>query len=161
MARRLLRGSMALLLCATCALLIHQRSAQAGETNDQATARSLSNKPLAHEAAGDNAARDNALQAALKFDPNCEPALWRSGFVHYQNKWVKFDELPQLIEQQPKLFKYRNKREEYADNAEEQLALARWCAKQGLLQQARSHLTRVLHTNRKMQSPALSWAIGE
>ncbi len=146
MARRLLRGSMwAVMLSAACALIGERTQASAGETNDQATARQLVEQALAHEAAGDNAARDNALQAALKFDPNCEPALWRSGFVRYQNKWVKFDELPQLIEKQPKLFKYRNKREEFADTAEDQLELARWCAQQGLTQQARSHLTRVLH----------------
>lgn len=145
MAKRLLRGSLAaMFLCIACALT-NLPNAQAGKTNDQTTALQLVEQALAHEAAGDVAARDNALQAALKFDSNCEQALWRSGFVRYQNKWVKFDELPQLIEKQPKLFKYRNKREEYGDNAEDQLALARWCAKQGLTQQARSHLTRVLH----------------
>ncbi len=142
MARKLLAGLpvAALLVCA----MFGETRANTGDSNDQETAKQLVEQALAHEAAGDVAARDNALFAALQFDPSCEPALWRSGYVLYLDQWIKFDEVPQTVDEQPRLVRYLQHREAYADTADDQLKLAQWCVKNRLPQQARSHFTQVL-----------------
>lgn len=147
MARRLLVGcvSWSVAMCAACALLGKVNPAKAEDKiNNQEMARVLVEQALAHEAAGDIASRDNALFAALQFNPACAEALWQSGYVRYKNQWVKFDEMPQRVTDHPTLVKYRKVREDHADTVEGQIALAEWCRKNNLDEQMRSHLTRAL-----------------
>ena len=149
MARHLLTKTIisTILACTISTALGGTSKADAADTNDRETARLLVEQALVHEASGDLPARDNALNAALKFDRNCELAMWRSGFVLYGNKWTRFDEVLQTPDGQLRLVDYCKKREEHPDTVQGQLNLARWCLRNRLPDRARSHFTRVVDMN--------------
>ncbi|MFH1921363.1 MAG: polymorphic toxin-type HINT domain-containing protein [Planctomycetota bacterium] len=71
-------------------------------------------------------------------------ALWHSGHVRQDNRWVKFDELAKRSAKDERLAEYRQRREESAETLEGRLELARWCSHHQLHDQARAHLTEVL-----------------
>ena len=48
------------------------------------------------EVRGADAERNELLQSILKREPECAPALWHSGYVQEDSRWVKFDELARL-----------------------------------------------------------------
>ncbi len=96
------------------------------------------------EARGADYRRQELIQSALEQVPDYPPALWQSGHVRHQNQWVRFDELPDLLAEDSRMAEYRHRREEAPQTLEGQLALAQWCAKRKLDEQARAHLTAVL-----------------
>ncbi len=110
-------------------------------------AEQLVKEALHREIYGQAGARGQLLDAALQQLPEFEPAMWHRGFVRYQNKWIKAEDLPAAAAQDPRLVAYQKIRGDYADTVEGQLALADWCAKRGLAEQERAHLTRVLSIN--------------
>ena len=87
------------------------------------------------------------MDLALEAAPDYPPARWHSGYVRADNRWVKFDEVPALAPQNQRLAAYRRIREKYRETVEDQLALAAWCKKAGLLDQWRAHLGNVLALN--------------
>jgi len=101
-------------------------------------------KALDLEARGADAERRELLAAALAEDPRFAPARWHSGFVERDHQWVKFDEAAADLAGDLRLAAYRKKRAETPETVEGQLELAQWCAKRGLVDQARAHLTWVL-----------------
>ncbi len=96
------------------------------------------------EVNGEDEKRAELLQSALEQVPDFPPALWQSGHVQHQNQWVRFDELPDLLTEDPRLAEYRHRREKTPETVDGQLALAEWCAKSKLEDRARAHLTAVL-----------------
>jgi hypothetical protein len=96
---------------------------------------------------GSNLERNRLLQSALEQVPNYAPALWQSGYVRHGKRWLKYDELPQLLADDQRLGAYEQKRDSSPDTVDGQLTLARWCTKHQLSDQARAHLTRALELN--------------
>jgi len=101
-------------------------------------------KALRCEISGQDEDRNELLQSALDQMADYPPALWQTGQVRHQDKWLKFDELPDLLADDNRLAEYRRRREQTPNTAEGQLALAEWCAKHKLVDQARAHLTALL-----------------
>jgi len=96
------------------------------------------------EAEGKTADRDELLQWALEKVPDFAPAQWHSGFIRLGDKWVRAEDVPQLPAVRNSLADYREMRKKAANTVKGQLQLADWCAKKGLFDQERAHLTRLL-----------------
>jgi hypothetical protein len=99
---------------------------------------------LRSEIAGTEADRSELLRLALEQVSNYPPALWQTGHVQYRNKWVKHDELPDLIAEDRRLVEYRHRRGKAANTVDGQLVLAKWCVEHKLTELARAHLTALL-----------------
>jgi len=96
---------------------------------------------------GKDSQRSELLASALEQVSDHAPALWHTGHVRQNNRWMKFDELSKLAAEDERLTAYRHAREEYPKTLEGRLALAEWCAKKKLVDQQRAHLTEVLEIN--------------
>lgn len=96
------------------------------------------------EIRGADAERNERLQSVLERRPDCAAALWHSGHVRDDNRWLKFDELAGRSAEDECLAEYRRLRGETAETADGRLELARWCSRHQLHDQARAHLTEVL-----------------
>jgi hypothetical protein len=113
---------------------------------EQASAAArLVEEALHCEIYGLNADREANLQKALEAAPDHAPARWHAGHVRYLNQWVPADTMPDLMSKDRRMSTYALQRERAAHTVEGQLALADWCARIGLKDQERAHLTRVLH----------------
>ncbi|MHC4399776.1 MAG: polymorphic toxin-type HINT domain-containing protein [Planctomycetota bacterium] len=119
----------------------------AGKAERQRAASELVQTALRCELSGENAKRSESIEAALERVSDFAPALWHSGHVRDRGKWVKLDQLPDLRDDDHRLAAYRRLRGESDDSVDDQLTLARWCVKNGLAEQGRAHLTRVLDLN--------------
>jgi len=96
------------------------------------------------EAEGKTTDRNELLQWALEKVPDFAPALWHSGFVRFENKWTKADDIPHASKVQKDLVAYDEQRDQSPQTASGQLRLVNWCAAHKLFEQERAHLTRVL-----------------
>lgn len=117
----------------------------AGETAPQAAkqADAAVREALQREVYGLDDDREQLLSAAINSAPEHAAARWHQGYVRGANgEWVKADD--QSNKKRQALLKgYENLRSTYEDTTADQLALADWCAKQGLREQERAHLLRV------------------
>lgn len=93
---------------------------------------------------GDHADRRELLESALEQMPDYGPARWHSGYVRYDDAWLKFDELPDLTAGDQRLSDYRRLRKDTPETVAGHLALARWCLEHELLARSRGHLGRAL-----------------
>ncbi len=96
------------------------------------------------EIRGTDQQRNESLRTILEQEPDHAPALWHSGYVREDNRWVKFDEVAERSPRHEILAEYRRRRQEAEGTVEGQLALAQWCAKHRLHDQARAHWTEIL-----------------
>jgi hypothetical protein len=120
-------------------------SASAAPPNQQRrAAEQLDTEALFHESLGLNEQRDKLLAEAEQAAPEVAAVRWARGQVKHQDRWLAFDEVPQAMRASAALTRYEKKRGEYPDSAAGQWALARYCQRSGLDQQARAHLVRVL-----------------
>jgi hypothetical protein len=99
---------------------------------------------LRWEIRGNDQQRNESLRTILECEPDHAPALWHSGYVREDNRWMKFDESPDCSPDDDLLAEYRQRRQEAEETVEGQLALARWCARHRLHDQARAHWTEAL-----------------
>jgi hypothetical protein len=90
--------------------------------------------------------RQALLRPALVQSPVYDAAWWQSGFLFdlKWKEWLRWDEVPARAAKDESLAEYRKMRGKYAETVDGQVALARWCAKHKLEEQARAHWTRVL-----------------
>lgn len=117
--------------------------------NDAATAAAAKQadeavrEALQREVYGLDTDREQLLSSALKSSPENAAAHWHQGYVRSSTgEWIKADDRSNK-KRQALLNHYEKLRTEHADTAPQQLALADWCAKQGLKEQERVHLLRV------------------
>lgn len=113
----------------------------------QRAAAELVAEALFCEVYGKDAQRNELLESALDKVPGYVPVLWHTGHVRVHDKWLKFDELPELAAEDQRLSAYGSVRREYPKTLQGRLALAEWCAKKKLIDQQRAHLTEVLAIN--------------
>lgn len=98
---------------------------------------------LQREVYGLDTDREELLSSALKSSPENAAARWHQGYVRSSTgEWIKADDRSNK-KRQALLDYYEKLRTEHADTAPQQMALADWCAKQGLKEQERVHLLRV------------------
>lgn len=102
---------------------------------------------LRAEARGDSAARKELLDEALLAAPDDASARWQTGHVWHDGAWMKPDQIAVKLKDDLRLVEYRNIRGDYPATVAGQLALAQWCARKGLHDQQRAHLTQVLEIN--------------
>ncbi len=102
---------------------------------------------LRAEARGDAAARKELLDEALQAAPDDANVRWQTGHVWHDNAWLKPDQIAVKLKDDLRLVEYRNIRDNYPDTVAGQLELAQWCARKGLHDQQRAHLTKVLELN--------------
>ncbi len=108
------------------------------------SADALVQEALAAEVDGRDRDHDRWVQEARKQSPNYPAARWLDGQVLVGRRWIKIEEVPYLSSRDSKYQEYLRVRSTCGDNAPDQFRLGQWCAKQGLTQQARVHLTRVI-----------------
>lgn len=140
--RRFALSSVSLAVILSCGWLLADSKAE----NKQA-AEELVKEALHREIYGLSQDRDQLLRQALEKSPDYAPARWHLGYVRYQKRWVKADELPQLAKEDSRLVAYHNVRGEYANTVADQLALSDWCRQRKLVDRERAHLTQVLTLN--------------
>ncbi|MDZ4780638.1 MAG: polymorphic toxin-type HINT domain-containing protein [Planctomycetia bacterium] len=102
---------------------------------------------LRAEVRGDREAREEFLKQALQAAPDDAAAHWHAGDVWHDDAWLKPSEVAARLVDDRRLIEYRNTRDGYPDTVAGQLDLAHWCARSGLHDQKRAHLTRVLELN--------------
>ncbi len=81
----------------------------------------------------------------LKPARNLHVEHWGQGEVKWGPRWVPYHDVTMLTIAQPNLDLYERVRQDYPKTAAGQLSLADWCAKRGLKDQERAHLTVVLN----------------
>ncbi|MEQ8789756.1 MAG: polymorphic toxin-type HINT domain-containing protein [Pirellulaceae bacterium] len=99
---------------------------------------------LHREIYGLDGERQELLERAADETPDFAPAMWHRGYVRWQNKWVKAEEIPAKAESDARVAAYRKVRDDYPPTAAGQLELANWCAKKGLADREQAHLMAVL-----------------
>ncbi|MCE9555726.1 MAG: HINT domain-containing protein [Planctomycetes bacterium] len=87
------------------------------------------------------------LEEALSLAPDCRAARWQTGQVYYTRKWLSTDAAVAAATGDNRLARYEARRVRAANTVEAQLQLAAFCHTEGLLDQERAHLTRVLELN--------------
>jgi Pretoxin HINT domain len=99
---------------------------------------------LRAEATGNGAQRSALLDAALVVAPEFSPARWHSGQVRVGDAWLAVDEAQQAAAADPKRAEYERLRAASDESFDSQLALARWCRKNGFDDEARLHWANAL-----------------
>ncbi|MGO8745783.1 MAG: polymorphic toxin-type HINT domain-containing protein [Thermoguttaceae bacterium] len=109
-------------------------------------AAKLVEQTLRTEAAEGVPDRVELLRPILATMPHYEAAFWHCGYVFgaKEKEWLRYDDTARSAAKDQRLTAYREIRDQYAQTVEGQAALARWCEKHKLPDQARSHWTRVL-----------------
>jgi hypothetical protein len=115
------------------------RDAGAGTRAEQ-----LVDDALQAELAGNAARRRVLLSVAIDAEPDYLPARWHSGQVQVDGEWLPVDKAQQVAAADPMRAEYRRLRAAGGDSPADQVALARWCRRNGLEEEARFHWATVL-----------------
>lgn len=107
-------------------------------------AAALVEEALNREIYGQGKERDELLAKATAASPDFAPARWHRGEVQVDGKWIDSTEASAALEGDRRLENYRYFRSQQPDTPAGQMAVAEWCAKRGLKEQERAHLTRVV-----------------
>jgi hypothetical protein len=128
------------LLLAACltddVLAVDEQSASTGDRLVQAA--------MDAEMKGDADGRQSALRSAVNLAPENKLAHWQLGHIEVEGKWLTIKEAEQAAAANPRLREYDQMRSLTGDRPEGPLALARWCAKNGLTDEARLNWAIVL-----------------
>lgn len=121
-----------------------ERSQQLSEINQS---RQLVNEALYHELYGRNKERNHVLDAAAKIDKANPQVKWQRGMLYQDNQWKLIDQAAAKNRDDQKLIEYQQLRNRTEDDEAGQIQLAQWCEQNGLQDQQRAHLSRVLQHN--------------
>ncbi|TWT95301.1 hypothetical protein Pla108_34460 [Botrimarina colliarenosi] len=141
--RRLVR-----VLCVSClpALLL-ANAALGASTGGDLTADQWHAKAIEATLAGDSEARQAALNAAVKADPDHEPSRGERGEVFTDGQWVTAHYAQYLAADNPDRQEYEERRAALTDTPAAHARLAKWCDRVGLSEEARPHWLAVLHAD--------------
>jgi hypothetical protein len=107
-------------------------------------AEALTREALHREIYGLDEERERLLEEASGMLSDFEPAKWHQGMVQYNRQWINAEELPAHLDGEQRVADYRLVRQRYGQTVEDQLTLANWCARRGLQDRERAHLTQVV-----------------
>ncbi len=94
---------------------------------------------LEKEISGDNSQRAALLQRAIEESPKDTAAHWQLGEVRVRGKWQTVSQAEQAARLDKRLAEYARRRDAAGMNVDDQVALARWCRRNQLDEQARVH----------------------
>lgn len=130
--------SLAVILSASRAPADSQRS-------DRQAAREAVEEALQREIYGLSTERQKLLRTAAEHAPQYAPAQWHQGMVKdARHRWLSAEDFAEQWTGSRKIKQYLAARQQAADTASGQLALAEYCRREGLPDQMRAHLSRVL-----------------
>jgi hypothetical protein len=111
---------------------------------DNTTAALLLEQSAGARVEGDITRSLALLREAVKAAPDYRPARWLLGQLQVGEEWLSVEEAQRRAAADPHQADYFQLRQQYGEKPEGQLALARWCRKQGLTDEARFHWASVL-----------------
>ncbi len=118
------------------------------QRTNRAAAEAAVQEALQREMYGLVDERDSLLKAAIDHLPQFAPALWQLGHVKdARNRWLTSGQFIERWTSSKAAKRYLAERDKAADTVEGQLVLAEYCRREGLADQMRAHLTRVLEHN--------------
>jgi hypothetical protein len=94
--------------------------------------------------AGDSARQFALLRQAVHANPNDSTAHWQLGQIHVDGRWKSIEEAQRQAAANPSQARYRELRAQHGETPAGQLALARWCRRNDLHEEARFHWASVL-----------------
>ena len=108
------------------------------------TARQLVDRAREAAMAGDSARQFALLRQAVRIEPDDQVARWQLGQIQVDGRWMTVEEAQRHAAAEPAQARYRELRAEHGESLEGQLALARWCRRNNLDDEARFHWASVL-----------------
>ena len=139
--------STAWLLAIAVPLTLVSWASAAKRGEQQRDAKECVTEALQNEIYGLDQRRSDLLSLAVSHDPDFKAAHWHRGYVQINKDWVSVDDVPQRTTDSIRVTRYLKRRAEAPQTIDAQLALADWCAKNGMSGRERAHLTRVLSIN--------------
>jgi hypothetical protein len=119
-------------------------SANAATPTGSKTAKQLVDMASEAAIAGDNARQFALLREAVRLEPDDSVARWQLGQIQVDGRWLSVEEAQRQAAADPAQARYRELRTESGETPEGQLALARWCRRNDLNDEARFHWASVL-----------------
>jgi hypothetical protein len=128
------------------AIVVAFGSQSIGATVDAAKAKAeqLVSAAVQAEVNGDVARSFALLHDALRADPENKVAHWQLGEIKINNQWVAAEETQRRATADPLQAEYRERRKQSGDSPQGQSALARWCRKSNLKEEAQFHWANIL-----------------
>ncbi|MCE9545038.1 MAG: hypothetical protein K8T25_05905 [Planctomycetia bacterium] len=117
------------------------------QQHQRRSADALVGEALQRQIYGQCTQQNQLLFEALSAAPDCAAAHWQSGQVFAYRKWQPVDASITAAQEDNRLTRYLSQRAQTPITVDGQLRLAAWCRHEGLLDQQRAHLTRVLELN--------------
>ncbi len=114
------------------------------EPNDNTTAERLVASARQAEIDGDAEKCYRLLREAVRVAPDFALARWQLGQMQVDGQWLAVEEAQRRAAADPKQAQYRELRQAHGETSQGQLALARWCRKNDLNDEARFHWASVL-----------------
>ena len=127
--------------------------AQAGESysrtaNDaynESDSRKITNQALRYGIKGNHEKRVKLLELAIKKTPNYAPAHWALGHILQSGEWMSLASIQKETAADPRRDEYERLKERFLkDENENHVAVAKWCSKNELEDEARAHWIAVL-----------------
>ncbi len=125
-------------------LLVQILDASASWSAELGEADALVQRALNAELAGNNDERQTLLQEAVRSFPDHALARWQLGFVMVGDDWLEVAEAERQTVELGLTQQYRWLRDQHAQTAAGQVALARWCRQNKLADEERLHWVAVL-----------------
>lgn len=113
----------------------------------QEDANALVREALHAEIDGRAAERTRLLRDAMQQAPDLPAVRWLSGYVRSSQGWEPVDSASQSLDRDSKRNAYRAMRNRAPDTLEGHLKLAAYCGRNGLKDEERAHLSRVVDLN--------------
>ena len=153
-----------LLVAAGLAMLLLSRQASAADSPKPADAQELVADALRAEVEGNAARRRVLLSMALDARPDYSPARWQSGQLFTGGEWLHVEEAQAAAAANPARAEYKALRAKAGASQDGQLALARWCRKNGLEEEAQFHWSALLtfdpNNNEALRALGVRWFAG-
>jgi hypothetical protein len=151
------------------AVLLSGISATAKEPKVDAHGTSTAERLVASarqaEIAGDTEKCYRLLREAVRVSPDFQLARWQLGQMQVDGQWVAVEEAQRRAAGNPKQAQYRELRAQHGETPQGQLALARWCRKNNLNDEARFHWASVLAVDpgneEALRAIDMRWAGGQ
>lgn len=135
-----------LMMCAAVVICLGSDARSANKAKPSLASTDALQRLLESEADSSNDAVDRRSKLKPESRPSSDPELmwWQAGFVQSGKEWQAYEKSLPSKEHATRLDEYRGLRSDVASQPHGQWKLANWCRKNGLFDQERVHLTRVL-----------------
>jgi Pretoxin HINT domain len=160
------RGQSAALLLAVLSLAV-PAGVVGAKNQDRATttANQLLDAAGRAKADGQSGQAFALLHEAVKLAPENSVARWQLGQVKVGKDWLSVEEAQRRADADPRQAKYRERKDSLGDTPQEQLAMARWCRGNDLVEEAQFYWASVLAVDpsnkEALRAVGMRWHAGE